>query len=148
MIFYFIFIILETSPRPPPRKSLNLGVLSTRPECAFPRSRVPPSRKLGGTLQITQRKQEQLVSDLEVPVRIHPYGVVLNIASETLDQRTYSLWVAVSVKCFEHISRTERYILEIPLPFNNQPHLTIYIKIHQEAPAKHSQALHLALVLV
>ena len=58
-----------------------------------------------------------------------------------------SMWVAASVKGFGHISCTERYILEIPLPFNNQPHLKTYIKIYQEALAKRSQALHLALVL-
>ena len=58
-----------------------------------------------------------------------------------------SMWVAASVKGFGHISCTERYILEIPLPFNNQPHLKTHIKIYQEALAKHSQALHLALVL-
>ena len=63
--------------------------------------------------QITQRKQEQLVSDLEALVRLHPCNVVLNIASESPDQHTYSLRVAASVKGFGHISRTERYILEI-----------------------------------
>ena len=86
----------------------------------------------------TQRKQEQLVSDLEVPVRLHPCGVVLNIASETPYQPTYSLRVAASIKGFGHISRTERYILEIPLPFNNQPHIKTYTEISQEAFVKRS----------
>ena len=86
--------------------------------------------------QNTQRKQEQLVSDLEAPIRLHPCGVVLNIASETPNQPTYSLRVAILVKGFGHISNTERYILEIPLPFNNQHHLKTYTKFYQEAFAK------------
>ena len=98
--------------------------------------------------QNTQRKQEQLVSDLGAPVRLHPCGVVLNIASETPDQPTYSLRVAATVKGFGHISRTERYILEIPLPFNNQPHLKTYIKNYQEKLAKQSLEPYLALVYI
>ena len=92
--------------------------------------------------QNTQRKQEHLVSDLEASVRQHPCGVVLNIVSETPDQPTYSLWVAASVKGFGHISRTERYILEIPLPFNNQTHLKIHNKNRPREFAKRSHKHH------
>ena len=75
-------------------------------------------------------------------VRLHPCGVVLNTASETPDQPTYSLPVAVSVKGFGHISSTERYILEIPLPFNKQLHPLKYkakfTKKHLQNNLKHS----------
>ena len=98
-------------------------------------------------MENTQRKREHLVNDPEAPVRLHPCDVVLNIALETPDQPTYSLWVATSVKGFGHISRTERYILEIPFPLIINSPIKIYNKIYQEALAKQSQALHLALVL-
>ena len=40
-----------TPPRPPvPQNTPKFWGVSTRPQCAFPRSHAPPSRKLGGTL--------------------------------------------------------------------------------------------------
>ena len=57
---FFFFIILETNPpmlgtltppRPPlPQNTPKFWGVSTCPQCAFPRSHAPPSRKLGGTL--------------------------------------------------------------------------------------------------
>ena len=51
----------------------------------FPQQKNTTPRFKSLRWKITQRKQEQLLSDLEVPVRLHPCGVVLNIAFETLD---------------------------------------------------------------
>ena len=80
MIFYFIFIILETSPRPP-RISLNLGVVSTRLECAFPRSRVPPSQKLGGTLNYWSNYGVSIVSDGWTNVKGSPLINIIGVSA-------------------------------------------------------------------
>jgi len=50
-IFYiFLYYICDIPPSPISQKSLKFGGTSTRPPCASPRTRVPPSRSLGGTL--------------------------------------------------------------------------------------------------
>ena len=66
-ILFFFFIILETNPpmlgtltppcSPVPQNTSKFWGVSTCPQCAFPRSHAPPSRKLGGTLLIKHRKK-------------------------------------------------------------------------------------------
>jgi hypothetical protein len=45
--FYFLYYICDVPHFP---KSLKFGGTSTPPPCASPRTHVPPSRSLGGTL--------------------------------------------------------------------------------------------------
>lgn len=40
-----------------PKNSLNFGVVYIRPPCAYPRSRISPSHKLGETLLILSHQQ-------------------------------------------------------------------------------------------
>jgi hypothetical protein len=48
LFFIFFYIIYVTSPIS--QKSLKFGGTSTRRPCASPRTRIPPSQSLGGTL--------------------------------------------------------------------------------------------------
>jgi hypothetical protein len=53
-IFYiFLYYICDVPLSPISEKSLIFGGTSTRPPCASPRTRVPLSRSLGGTLTIS-----------------------------------------------------------------------------------------------
>jgi hypothetical protein len=49
---YFLYYICDVPPSPISQKSLKFGGTPTRPPCVSPRTRVPPSRSLGGTLDI------------------------------------------------------------------------------------------------